>query len=121
MGWGYRNNKIKTGYNQLRYCLTILIFIPFAVKAQELSFSKHLPEDKFYHLLAGAYISTPVAFAVKKPLLWGIGAATVAGVVKEVYDSYQLNNRFDVVDAAFTIVSGAVCATIVHFIKKKFK
>jgi len=98
----------------VKYLITILLFIPFAVKAQNLSPFKWLPEDKFYHIMAGSAIGTVSGFAANKPILWATINGNVLGVGKEVYDS-----KFDVKDAAATIVSSVVCGVIVKLIKKK--
>jgi hypothetical protein len=101
----------------VRKLLTILLFLPFAVKAQKLSPFKWLPEDKLYHIMAGSAIAMPVSFATNKPILWGTIAATSAGLAKELYD-YKSYGKFDVKDLACTAVSGFITSFIISKIKK---
>jgi hypothetical protein len=103
--------------NIVKYLITILLFLPFAVKAQKLSPFKWLPEDKLYHIMAGAAIAMPVSFATNKPILWGTVAATSAGLAKEIYD-YKSYGKFDVKDLACTAVSGFITSFIISKIKK---
>jgi hypothetical protein len=76
-----------------------------------------IPEDKFYHVLAGSYIAASVSFATNKPILWGTASATAAGLAKELYD-YRSYGKFDPVDLAFTAVSGFVTSFIISKLKK---
>lgn len=69
--------------------------------------------------MAGFFISAPVSFFAEKPLIWGTGLSTMIGLAKEIYDSRQPNNKFDVLDLAATSVTGTLTAVAVHFIKKK--
>lgn len=103
--------------NAMKYCFIILLFLPFAVKAQKISPFKWLPEDKLYHIMAGGAISIPVAFATNKPVLWGTVVATSAGLAKEIYD-YNSYGKFDVKDFACTAISGFICSFIISKIKK---
>lgn len=72
-----------------------------------------IPKDKQLHLFAGAVVAVPVYFAAKAdgckyPELWAIGAAFLAGLVKELHDRKQPGDRFDAGDLAATVAGGVV-------------
>lgn len=75
-----------------------------------------IPKDKALHLAAGALIAIPVYLAAKAedrryPELWAMGAAILAGLLKEVADRREPGNRFDPGDALATAAGGAVVFT----------
>lgn len=96
------------------------ILIDFAVFAGIYAAGKKLPKDKRYHLYAGA-ISGKVASLwcgarsntslqtdlKKRKFLCSFGAASVVGVLKEVYDSTGRGN-VDFKDAVVTGAGGAL-------------
>lgn len=83
--------------------------------------------DKQKHFMTGAFISGMVYSGTfvktqnrKKAFTSALIAATVAGIAKEVLDSRQPGNHFDINDAIATSLGGfAVCGTIKLFEQKK--
>lgn len=70
-------------------------------------------KDKQLHLAAGALIGGTVTFIAEKngskhPELWGIGAALLAGALKEAADRRHAGNRWDGRDLAHTAGAGIV-------------
>lgn len=70
-------------------------------------------KDKQLHLAAGALIGGTVTLIAEKqgskhPELWGIGAALLAGALKEAADRRHAGNRWDGRDFAYTAGAGIV-------------
>lgn len=77
-------------------------------------------KDKQLHLAAGALIGGTVTLIAEKqgsrhPELWGIGAALLAGALKEAADRRQAGNRWDGRDLAHTAAGGIVISYTVRF------
>lgn len=69
--------------------------------------------DKKLHFAAGAMIAAPTYFIAKelgskRPELWAILAASLAGLIKEMIDRKQPLNKFDNADLAYTVAGGVV-------------
>jgi hypothetical protein len=102
----------------MRFTLTILaLTLSLSCLSQRIAPTRLIQDDKLLHAFAGSYVAAPVAFATKKPVLWGTVAATSAGLAKELYD-YRSYGKFDPVDLAFTAVSGFVTSFIISKLKK---
>ena len=72
-----------------------------------------IQKDKQLHFAAGTIASaTGYTFMYektknkKKAFLFGVATAIAAGTLKEIRDSRQINNRFDVEDLAATTLGG---------------
>lgn len=86
-----------------------------------------IQNDKQQHFMTGVFISGMVYSATyietqnrKKAFTSALITATVAGIAKEVLDSREPGNHFDINDAVDTSLGGfAVCGTIKLFEQKK--
>ena len=90
--------------------------LAFTVAAQ----AGGLQKDKQLHLAAGAIIAGTVTLAAEKegrkhPELWGIGAAVLVGLAKEMSDRRKPGNRFDGGDLAATAAGGIVISYSIRF------
>lgn len=79
-----------------------------------------LPKDKQLHIAAGVVIGGTVTLIAEKqgskhPELWGIGAAVLAGALKEAYDRKRPHNRWDGRDLSATAAGGIVVSYTVRF------
>jgi hypothetical protein len=71
-----------------------------------------IQEDKILHFLAGLVIYS--VFYLVNPVL-GLFASILAGVLKEVYDSYHPDQHTtDIMDATATIVGGLTAFLILN-------
>ena len=73
--------------------------------------------DKILHFLAGFFIATVVVVLFKNfsdPLLFGLVASIVGGVLKEVYDLKIKKSRFDWYDVFATIVGGVAATSLLY-------
>ena len=77
------------------------------------------PVDKQLHFLAcAATTSTTYAIVYEKTkdkdkaLLWGLCSGLTVGALKELYDSTQPNNKFDVGDLSADLL-GSMTATLI--------
>lgn len=106
-----------------------LLTLTMAVQAQVFT---PIPNDKVYHIGAGAVLSTWGTFAGKSlelsdenALLMGIGTGVAAGVGKELWDvSWRLfgyKDQFDVNDIAATTLGSIVGAGLTYAGIKIFK
>ncbi len=85
--------------------------------------------DEKIHLASGALISAATYTLVytntknkKKAFWYSLGTSTLAGILKEVYDSSKDNNRFDSKEAIATTIGGfTVSLTLEIFVGKKKK
>jgi hypothetical protein len=78
-----------------------------------------IPKDKQLHLYCGVSAGA-WCYAVgqdKKPVLYGITGAALAGIGKETYDKIN-GNKFDCKDLGFTILGGAISVTVIELIKR---
>ena len=80
----------------------------------------NIPKDKQLHILAGAGIAAVVylgakAEGLKHPEWWAIGAAILAGLLKEVADRREPGNRFDPGDALATAAGGFVITYVIRW------
>ena len=73
-----------------------------------------IPRDKIYHAIAGAVIGSGVFYATRSAA-WGIGAAALAGIVKEVLDSFGHGDT-DAFDALATIAGGMVACGVLSLL-----
>lgn len=79
-----------------------------------------IPQDKVKHVVAGAIIGGTVTWIAKEngsrhPELWGIGAAVLAGALKEAYDRKRPHNRWDGRDLSATAAGGIVISYTIRF------
>lgn len=79
-----------------------------------------IPQDKQKHLVAGALIGGTVTLIAKgqgskHPELWGIGAALLAGALKESADRRSAGNRWDGKDVSATVAGGIVLSYSVRW------
>ena len=99
----------------MRKLLIILLFLPFALRAQQLN-------DKQLHLIMGtslgawSYLASPKQEGVL-PIAFCITGATLAGVAKESYDKHQ-GMIFDKKDLAYTVAGGVISAVTITAVKK---
>ena len=73
--------------------------------------------DKKYHFIAGFLLC--IIFSIINDPITGLGAAVVAGVFKECYDSYSYG-KFDIADMIATWLGGCVGFTLVALCKYWF-
>ena len=85
-----------------------------------------IAKDKQLHFAAGMIASSTGYGYVwnrtkdkKKALIAGIGTAILAGTAKEILDSRQINNKFDVNDLAATTLGGITIGVTINLIKPK--
>ena len=79
-----------------------------------------LPKDKQLHIAAGMVIGGTVTLIAEKqgskhPELWGIGAALLAGALKEAADRRHQGNRWDGRDITATAAGGIVVSYTIRF------
>lgn len=99
--------------NRLFYLLLILFFTPK-------SFSQSYKEkDKQAHFLAGMTIGG-IAYEASKntnnTFLWTIGSVTAVGIGKELLDSRQPTNKFDVIDLSYTVGGGLISYVLTEYV-----
>ena len=85
-----------------------------------------IPKDKQLHFAAGMIASSTGYGYVwnktkdkKKALIAGIGTAILAGTAKEILDSRQVNNKFDIKDLTATTLGGITIGVTINLIKPK--
>ena len=85
-------------------------------------------EDKQEHLLAGALISqTTYIYTLKitdsknQAFIWSLVTPLLLGTLKEVYDSYQPNKKFDIQDLGVTMLGATIVIPLDLFSTKKTK
>ena len=85
-----------------------------------------IPKDKQLHFAAGIVASSTGYGYVwnktkdkKKALIAGIGTAILAGTAKEIFDSRQSDNRFDVKDLAATTLGGITIGVTINLFKRE--
>ena len=81
-----------------------------------------IKEDKRLHFVAGGLVGAYVSYRceieeIPHPKLWGLAAALIVGVAKEVRDSRQPGNKFDPADALATAAGGAAGVTLVYVVR----
>ncbi|MBA4274135.1 MAG: hypothetical protein C0436_00630 [Alphaproteobacteria bacterium] len=79
-----------------------------------------IPQDKAKHVVAGALIGGTVTWIAKEngskhPEFWGIGAALLAGALKEAADRRHQGNRWDGRDITATAAGGIVISYTIRF------
>lgn len=97
------------------------ILIDFAVIAGLYAAGKNMPKDKRMHLYAGAITGRvasiwcgmknkhkPITERRKRQFLCSFGAATAAGILKEVYDGVSGKGQVEFKDAVVTGVGGTL-------------
>ena len=91
--------------------LMLLFLLPLLGHAQFIS------EDDKLHLAAGALISSGTYTIVysktknkSKAFWYSLGASTLAGLAKEVYDSTKKGNKFDTGEAVATTTGGLIAS-----------
>jgi uncharacterized membrane protein HdeD (DUF308 family) len=75
--------------------------------------------DKILHFLAGFFIATVTAVLFKRtndPLIIGLIASLIGGILKEVYDLKIKKSRFDWFDVFATFVGGVAAISILQFL-----
>lgn len=94
--------------------LAVVLFFTLSIT------NAQIQEDKKLHFAAGAIASTVGYEYVysktkdkKQALAAGILTSLVAGVGKEVYDSFQPKNRFDQHDVAATVLGGVSVSFVI--------
>jgi hypothetical protein len=94
---------------------SILFLIFLGSKACSAQF---ISNDGELHVIAGAVISATTYTIVysktknkKKAFWYSLGAATLAGFAKELYDSTKELNKFDAADLAATSLGGLTVST----------
>lgn len=92
----------------MRTLITILLFIVSTQAQTQTQFKK----DKQAHLFGGmATASLAMHFGkdIKlHPLIVGVGSSAIAGTAKEILDSKENGNRFDIFDLGYTILGGLI-------------
>lgn len=91
---------------------TILLFLSLISFAQ-----KQIPEDKAFHLGAG-YATSMVTYTIvydatkdkKKALVYSLLSSILIGTLKELKDSREPNNYFDINDVIYTTSGGVVAS-----------
>jgi hypothetical protein len=109
---------ISTKTGKILMSALLLLTISFSAKGQ-------IAKDKQLHLGAGAVVAgwgylLPSAAAGWKPMVYGLGSATLAGAGKELADMGGFGNP-DWKDLGATIVGGAVSVGIILGVKAIFK
>ena len=79
-----------------------------------------IAKDKQLHIAAGMLIGGTVTLIAEKqgsrhPELWGIGAAVLAGALKEAADRRKQGNRWDGRDLSATAAGGIVISYTIRF------
>lgn len=75
----------------------------------------NLQHDKLLHFLAGGLIAANVGLFVDDPVA-GLGAAIIAGLVKEAYDAHSETGTPEVMDLVWTIIGGFLGAGVVYLL-----
>ena len=90
------------------------------------SANSQIQKDKQLHFAAGMIASSTGYGYVwnktknkKKALIAGIGTAILAGTAKEILDSRQANNKFDVNDLTATTLGGITIGVTINLFKRK--
>jgi hypothetical protein len=106
----------------------IFTFLFLAFFASNNVNAQFISNDGEYHLLAGALISATTYTIVysttknkKKAFWYSIGASTLAGIAKEVYDSTKQYNKFDAGDAFATSLGGLTASVTLNLFVGKRK
>lgn len=90
----------------MRTLITIFIFI-ISTQAQT-----QFKKDKQAHVFGGmATASLALHFGkdIKlHPLIVGVGSSVIAGTAKEIMDSKENGNRFDIFDLGYTVLGGFI-------------
>jgi uncharacterized protein YfiM (DUF2279 family) len=98
----------------MKFLLIALVFLAEA-QAQE----RIRIDDKLHFLASAAVTSTTYAVVYnnthnkKKALLWGLGTGITVGILKEVYDSTQSHNKFDLKDLRADVLGSLTAAVII--------
>jgi hypothetical protein len=111
-------NIITTKSGKILMGALLLLTISFSAKGQ-------IAKDKQLHLGAGAVVAgwgylLPSGAAGWKPMVYGLGSATLAGAGKELADMGGFGNP-DWRDLQATIIGGAVSIGIIMGVKAIFK
>lgn len=86
-----------------------------------------IPLDKQQHFAGGAFIALPtytiaryeLGMKRRNSILLAVGVSSLAGVIKEMSDNNKKNNKFDVVDLAYTSGGGLFMSLTLDLISKK--
>ena len=104
--------------------ISFKLCVPFVLFA--LVSNAQIPKDKQLHFAAGMIASSTGYGYVwnktkdkKKALIAGIGTAILAGTAKEIFDSRQYNNTFDVKDLTATTLGGITIGVTINLFKRK--
>ena len=104
------------------------LILIFAFCAFSVSYSQTISGDDKLHFAAGAVISGGTYALVytttknkKKAFWYSLGASTLAGLAKEVYDSGQENNYFDTGEWIATTAGGLTVSTTINLFTGKNK
>ena|SRR6187455_510551 len=95
----------------------LLIALGFLADAQ--AQEKIRLDDKLHFLANAAITSTTYAVVYNnthnknKALLWGLGTGITVGILKEVYDSTQPHNKFDLKDLRASALGSLTAAVII--------
>ena len=90
----------------------LFLLLPIFVFSQ-----KQIPEDKAFHLGAG-YATSMVTYTIvydvtkdkKKALVYSLLSSILIGTLKELKDSREPNNYFDINDVIYTTSGGVVAS-----------
>ncbi|MBK7712024.1 MAG: hypothetical protein IPJ37_14440 [Bacteroidales bacterium] len=98
--------------------MIIVIFLSIPAKSQ-------IPKDKQLHLGAGAVVAgwgymLPTQSSGWKPLVYGLGSATIAGAGKELADMGGFGTP-DWKDLRATVIGGVVSVGVIMGVKAIFK
>ena len=101
-----------------KLCVLFVLFAPVS--------NAQIPKDKQLHFAAGMIASSTGYGYVwnktkdkKKALIAGIGTAILAGTAKEILDSRQANNKFDIKDLTATTLGGITIGVTINLFKRK--
>ena len=101
-----------------KLCVLFVLFAPVS--------NAQIPQDKQLHFAAGMIASSTGYGYVwnktkdkKKALIAGIGTAILAGTAKEIFDSKQSDNKFDVKDLTATTLGGITIGVTINLFKRK--
>ncbi|WP_418604171.1 hypothetical protein [Hwangdonia sp.] len=104
------------------FMILLALSVTGLCKAQTIS------SDDQLHFGAGALISATTYTVVytttknkKKAFWYSLGAATLAGLAKEVYDSSKDNNRFDTGEWGATALGGLTASVTINLFVGKNK
>ncbi|WP_203257062.1 hypothetical protein [Hyunsoonleella ulvae] len=104
------------------------LILLLAISCFSLSYSQTISADDKLHFGAGAIISGgtyafiyTVTKDKKKAFWYSLGASTLAGLGKEIYDSGQKNNKFDTGEWVATTLGGLTVSTTISIFHGKQK